>query len=118
MTFSKQLSDRREQLGCTLQQIHDLTGIAMSSVSKLLNGKSEARSGTLHALADALNANWVLVPKHLIPEVERLLTGKVIGPDDTPSTMDKIFGYEGAEEPPYVDEKTAAAGKDYLFLKR
>lgn len=118
MTFSKQLSDRREQLGCTLQQIHDLTGIAMSSVSKLLNGKSEAKSGTLHALADALNANWVLVPKHLMPEVERLLSGKVIGPDDTPSTIDKIFGYEDVEESPFLEEQAVAAGNSYVFLKR
>ena len=90
----------------------------MSSVSKLLNGKSEAKSGTLHALADALNANWVLVPKHLMPEVERLLSGKVIGPDDTPSTIDKIFGYEDVEEPPFLEEQAVAAGNSYVFLKR
>jgi hypothetical protein len=65
-----------------------------------------------------LNTTWVLVPKHLLPEVQRLMSGKTVGPDDTPSTIDQIYGYEHAEEPPYVDEKTAAAGKEYLFLKR
>ena len=92
MNFSEQLSVRRAQLNRTLQQIHDVTGIAMSSISKLLSGKSEAKSGTLEALADALDTTWVLVPKHLLPEVERLLSGKAIGPDAAPSTIDQLFG--------------------------
>lgn len=97
MKISEQLSARRVQTDRSLQQVHDVTGIATSTVSKLLNGKSEARSGTLEALADALDATWVLVPKHLLPEVERLLSGKTIGPDDAPSTVDQLFA-GGAHE--------------------
>ena len=97
MKISEQLSARRVQTDRSLQQVHDVTGIAASTVSKLLNGKSEARSGTLEALADALDATWVLVPKHLLPEVERLLSGKAIGPDDAPSTVDQLFA-GGAHE--------------------
>jgi transcriptional regulator with XRE-family HTH domain len=92
MKLSEQLSARRAQSDRTLQQLHDMTGIAMSSVSKLLGGKSEAKSGTLEALADALDATWVLVPRHLLPEVQRLLSGKAIGPDEAPSTVDQLFG--------------------------
>lgn len=92
MKFSEQLGVRRAQSDRTLQQLHDLTGIATSSVSKLLTGKSEAKAGTLEALADALDATWVLVPKHLLPEVQRLLSGKAIGPDEAPSTVDQLFG--------------------------
>jgi len=92
MKISELLSDRRAQSNRTLQQIHDVTGIATSSISKLLSGKSEAKAGTLEALADALDATWVLVPKHLLPEVQRLLSGKAIGPDDSPSTVDQLFG--------------------------
>jgi transcriptional regulator with XRE-family HTH domain len=92
MKLSKQLNARRAQSGRTLQQIHDVTGIATSSASRLLSGKSEAKAGTLEALADALDANWVLVPKHLLPEVQRLLSGKAIGPDEAPSTVDQLFG--------------------------
>lgn len=92
MKLSEQLSARRAQSKRTLQQIHEVTGIATSSVSKLLNGKSEAKAGTLEALADALNAAWVLVPKHLLPDVQRLLSGKAIGPDEAPSTVDQLFG--------------------------
>jgi transcriptional regulator with XRE-family HTH domain len=98
MKLSEQLSARRAQSDRTLQQLHGVTGIATSSVSKLLSGKSEAKAGTLEALADALDATWVLVPKHLLPEVQRLLSGKVIGPDDAPSTVDQLFGGGGANE--------------------
>lgn len=97
MKLSEQLSARRAQSDRTLLQIHDVTGLATSSVSKLLSGKSEAKAGTLEALADALDATWVLVPKHLLPEVQRLLSGKAIGPDEAPSTVDQLFG-GGANE--------------------
>lgn len=92
MKLSELVSARRAQSNRTLQQIHDVTGIAISSISKLLSGKSEAKAGTLEALADALDATWVLVPKHLLPEVQRLLSGKAIGPDEAPSTVDQLFG--------------------------
>ena len=92
MKLSEWLSARRVQSNRTLQQIHEVTGIATSSLSNLLNGKSEAKAGTLEALADALDATWVLVPKRLLPEVQRLLSGKAIGPDETPSTVDQLFG--------------------------
>ena len=97
MKFSEQLSARRAQSKRTLQQIHSVTGIAASSVSKLLNGKSEAKAGTLEALAAALGAQWVLVPRHLLPDVQRLLSGKAVGPDQAPSTVDQLFG-SGADE--------------------
>lgn len=91
MKIPVQLQSRRVQLQRTLQQIHALSGIALSSVSNILNGHVEARSGTLEAMADTLDASWVLVPKHLLPEVERLLSGKVIGPDAAPSTVEQLF---------------------------
>ncbi len=97
MKISELLSARRARSKLTLQQLHDVTGIATSSVSKLLNGKSEAKAGTLEALADALDASWVLVPKHLLPEVQRLLSGKAIGPDEAPSTVDQLFGSSANE---------------------
>lgn len=92
MKISEQLSARRAQTDRTLQQVHDVTGIAASTISKILTGKAEAKSDTLEALADSLDATWVLVPKHLLPEVTRLLSGKAIGPDEAPSTVDQLFG--------------------------
>jgi transcriptional regulator with XRE-family HTH domain len=91
MKMSEQLRARRVQAGKTQQQLHDVTGIAASNVSNILKGNVEARAGTLEALADALDSRWMLVPKHLIPEVERLLSGKAIGPDESLSTVDQLF---------------------------
>lgn len=97
MKMSEQLTIRRRRANRSLNQLHQVTGIASSSVSNILNGKVEARSGTLEALADALDTTWVLVPKHLLPDVERLLSGKVIGPDEAPSTVDQLFGRDTNE---------------------
>jgi len=88
----QQLQERRRQLGKTLQHLADLTGMSVPQVSNVLGGKVDARVGTVEALANAMDANLVLIPKHLLPEVERLLSGKTIGPDDVPSTVDRIFG--------------------------
>jgi len=66
--------------------------MSVPQVSNVLGGKVDARVGTVEALANAMDANLVLIPKHLLPEVERLLSGKTIGPDDVPSTVDRIFG--------------------------
>jgi len=97
MKISEQLSARRAQTDRTLQQVHDVTGVAASTISKILTGKADAKSDTLEALADSLDATWVLVPKHLLPEVKRLLSGKAIGPDEAPSTVDQLFA-GGANE--------------------
>lgn len=91
MNIPEQLRTRRAQTRRTLQDVHDVTGLASSTVSKILTGNAEARSGTLEALADVFDASWVLVPKHLLPEVERLLSGKAIGPDESPSTVEQLF---------------------------
>jgi transcriptional regulator with XRE-family HTH domain len=91
MKISEQLQARRTRSNRTLQQVHALSGIAVSSLSNILNGNVDARSSTLEALADTLDASWVLIPKHLLPEVERLLSGKVIGPDAAPSTVEQLF---------------------------
>ena len=66
--------------------------MSVPQVSNVLGGKVDARVGTVEALANAMDANLVLIPKHLLPEVERLLSGKTIGPDDVPSTVDRLFG--------------------------
>jgi transcriptional regulator with XRE-family HTH domain len=92
LDFFSQLQLRRKQLGKTIQSVADATGMAAPNVSNIISGKKDAQASTLQALADSLDARWVLVPKHLMPEVERLLSGKTIGPDQVPSTMDRLFG--------------------------
>ena len=91
MSIFEQLQRRRGQLGKTLQSVADLTAMSVPQVSNVLSGKVDSRIGTCEALADAMDASLVLIPKHLLPEVARLLSGKAIGPDDVPSTVDRLL---------------------------
>jgi len=91
MTVFEQLQQRRSQQGKTLQNLANLTGMSVPQVSNVLGGKVDSRLGTVEALADAMEASLVLIPKHLLPEVARLLSGKAIGPDDVPSTVDRLL---------------------------
>lgn len=92
MTIFEQLQQRRSQLGKTLQNLANLTAMRVPQVSNVLSGKLDSRLSTVEALADAMDASLVLIPKHLLPEVSRLLSGKTIGPDDVPSTVDRLLG--------------------------
>lgn len=92
MTVFEQLQRRRKQQRKTLQDLADLTAMNIPQVSNVLSGKLDSRLSTYQALADAMDASLVLIPKHLLPEVERLLSGKSIGPDDVPSTVDRLLG--------------------------
>jgi transcriptional regulator with XRE-family HTH domain len=91
MSFFTQLKNRKAELGKTLGSLSQLTGLQVPHISNVLNGAKDAQASTLAALADAMDASWVLVPRHLQPELERLLSGKTIGPDDVPSTIDRLF---------------------------
>ena len=92
MTVLEQLQQRRSQMGKTLQNLASLTAMSVPQVSNVLSGKVDSRLSTFEALADAMDASLVLIPKHLLPEVARLLSGKTIGPDDVPSTVDRLLG--------------------------
>lgn len=74
-----------------MQYLATLTGMSVPQVSNVLGGKVDARFGTVEALANAMEASVVVIPKHLLPEVERLLSGKAIGPDDVPSSVDRFL---------------------------
>lgn len=91
MTVFEQLQQQRSQLGKTLQSLADLTAMSVPQVSNVLGGKLDSRLSTVEALAGAMDASLVLIPKHLLPEVARLLSGKTIGPDDVPSTVDRLL---------------------------
>lgn len=91
MTIFEQLQQRRGELRKTLKSLANLTAMSVPHISNALSGKVDARFSTLEALADAMDARLVLVPKHLLPEISRLLSGKSIGPDDVPSTIDRFL---------------------------
>jgi transcriptional regulator with XRE-family HTH domain len=92
MTLFQQLQQRRRLLDKTLQDLSGLTAMSVPQVGNALNGKVDSRLSTLEALADAMDASLVVIPKHLLPEVNRLLSGKAIGPDNVPSTVDRLLG--------------------------
>jgi|GEM_PF-1844776 transcriptional regulator with XRE-family HTH domain len=91
MKLTDQLAQRRDKLNRTNTDLAATTGAAASHLSLVLRGKKDVQASTLDALAGALDAQWVLIPRHLMPEVERLLSGKAIGPDNVPSAMEKFL---------------------------
>lgn len=92
MMVFKQLQRRRSQLGKTLQSLASLTAMSVPQISNVLSGKLDSRLSTVETLANAMDASLVLIPKHLLPEILRLLSGKTIGPDNVPSTVDRFWG--------------------------
>jgi len=91
MTLLEQLQHRRLNQKKTLKDVEQLTGIAAPVISNTLSGKRDSRLSTVEALAWSLNASLMVIPNHLLPEVQRLLSGKVIGPDDVPTAAELIL---------------------------
>lgn len=94
MDTIEQLRKRRQEQGKTLEALSQLTGLANASISQILSGKRDPRVGTCELLAAAMDANLVLIPNHLMPEVQRLLSGKAIGPDNVPTAAEMILGLD------------------------
>lgn len=94
MLMIGQLRARRAELQRTLQGLTDLTGLSRPYLSGILSAgsKKDVRASTLEAVAAGLDAEWMLIPKHLTPEVRRLLSGKTIAPDQVPSAMERMLG--------------------------
>jgi hypothetical protein len=92
MSFVSQLNARRKSLKRKIPEIAEYIAVQPSNLYRMLASGRDMRGSTLDALAAALDAQWMLVPKHLIPEVERLLSGKAIGPDDAPSSVERLLG--------------------------
>lgn len=91
MDTREQLKQRRAQQGTTLLELAELTGLDTSVISHTLSGKRDSRISTYESLAGAMDAKLVVVPVYLLPEIERLLSGKAIGPDDVPTAAELIL---------------------------
>jgi hypothetical protein len=92
MGFKSQINARRKLLNRTIPEIAEYVAIQPPNLYRMLASDRDMRGSTLDALAAALDAQWMLIPKHLVPEVERLLSGKTIGPDDVPSSVERLLG--------------------------
>ena len=91
MNFVDQLRTRRVALGKSPKDISREIAVQLPNLYRLLTGKHDMKGSTLDALAASLNAEWVLIPKHLLPEVYRLLSGKTLAPDNVPSAMERML---------------------------
>ncbi len=92
MTLIDQLQARRRLLKKKIPEIAAYVAMDPSNVYRMFASGRDMRASTLEAFAAALDAQWVLVPKHLLPDVERLLSGKSIGPDNVPSSIERMLG--------------------------
>ncbi len=70
----------------TLASVAGLIGMAASNLTTVMKGKHDVRASTLEAIAAALDAEWVLVPRECRAAVDRIFEGKSIGPDHEAKT--------------------------------
>lgn len=91
MNFLDQIRDRRAVLKKPVPVIAQEIAMQLPNLYRLLTGRHDTKASTLEALAATLNAEWVLVPKHLAPEVARLLSGKTLAPDAIPSAIERML---------------------------
>ena len=103
MNLIDQLRNRRQALKKKATDIAQYVGIAPSNISAMLSGKRDLRASTLEAFANVLDAQWVLIPRHLIPEIERLLSGQAIAPDNVPSSVERMFSMSNEHAPKEED---------------
>ncbi|WP_423198651.1 MULTISPECIES: helix-turn-helix domain-containing protein [unclassified Cupriavidus] len=92
-SFLAQLRGLRDRRAISLTTLAQLVGMAPPNLSTALSGRTDVRASTLDALASALDAEWVLVPRNQVPAVRRLLEGKESGPDrEAPTSVDLLLG--------------------------
>ncbi|WP_454766619.1 helix-turn-helix domain-containing protein [Cupriavidus campinensis] len=91
--FATQLRQLRTARGLSLSEVGRLIGMAAPNLSVALNGKQDVRASTLDAIATALDAEWVLVPREHLAEIQRIVAGKAQGPDRAaPTSVDLLLG--------------------------
>jgi len=90
------LSRARLDAGMTLGELERRTGVPSSRLSLLLREKTapDARLSTVEALADALDQEIFVVPKHLAPFVRQILEtqGSLREVRQTPSALEQALG--------------------------
>lgn len=91
MALTTQLKSLLQRRKLRVNDLARLLGLAPSNLSATLNGTSDTRSSTLEAVAAALDAEWVLVPREHLPEVRQLVAGKGVGPDTNAPTATDLF---------------------------
>lgn len=73
MHFTDQLAALRARRRLSLAAIGSLIGMAVPNLSAILRGRGDTKASTLAAVASALEAEWVLVPKEHLRRVRHVL---------------------------------------------
>lgn len=83
----------RSRRRVSISHLARMIGMAHQNLSAIFRGEKDSRASTFEALAGAMGAEWVMVPKEQLAEVRRVLDGKGSGPDRTArSTLDHLLG--------------------------
>jgi transcriptional regulator with XRE-family HTH domain len=91
MSFIAELKALIARRGATLTALAPLVGMARPNLTAALSGRHDPRASTLDAIAFALDAQWVLVPRERLEAVERALEGKDAGPDRDAKSAADLF---------------------------
>jgi len=91
MVFHLQLRALRKVRKITLVKVGQRLGMAPSNLATALSGKHDVRASTLEAIAAALDAEWILVPREDRQSVLRVLTGQGTGPDHEAKTSVELL---------------------------
>jgi transcriptional regulator with XRE-family HTH domain len=93
------LQAMRKQKGLSQEALAKRTGGLQSHISAIEKGTINPCASTLIALASALGAEWVLIPKGQAAEARRLA-----GLSRKPDTPDRILGEVYVPEPEEQDD--------------
>jgi DNA-binding Xre family transcriptional regulator len=96
MSFTSQLRALLGRRDVTLTALAPRIGMARSNLTAALSGRHDTRASTLEAVAFALDAQWVLVPREQVENVQRVLEGKSLGPDRDAKTAAELFMESGS----------------------
>lgn len=91
MSFTSQLRALLSRRDVTLTALAPRIGMARSNLTAALSGRYDTRASTLEAVAFALDAQWILVPREHVENVQRVLEGKSLGPDRDAKTAAELF---------------------------
>lgn len=72
-SFAQTLRRLRLKMGVSQAEMADLSGLTQSKVSQLENGRVNAETSTLQALAAAADAEVMIVPRLLVPKVQGMI---------------------------------------------
>ncbi|KAK43916.1 MULTISPECIES: hypothetical protein [Burkholderiaceae] len=91
MSFLTQFESLMLQRGVALETLAERMSMSMPALSSALVGTDSEANSTLSALAAAMEAEWILVPKEHVRELQRLLERDGTAPDYSALSAAELF---------------------------